>query len=148
MATMTKGAATHKLREAAKMTRSATDDYDEIARVVQLYIDGGAKGDVSKLKKAFHKDARMFGQAEGKRYDVPISSFFEMAAAHPADTGNYKGRITSVDQVGDAAVAVVAEDGYWGSASFVDFFSLARIDGNWKIVNKTFAHTGGKIPAL
>jgi Putative lumazine-binding len=30
--------------------------------------------------------------------------------------------------------------------SFVDFFSLANIDGSWKIVNKTFAHTGGSMP--
>ena len=37
------------------------DDYDEICRVVQLYMDGVAKGDVSKLKEAFHGDARMFG---------------------------------------------------------------------------------------
>jgi len=31
--------------------------------------------------------------------------------------------------------------------SFVDFLSLARIDGTWKIVCKTFAHTGGKMPS-
>ncbi len=123
----------------------ATDVYDEIVRVVHLYIDGAAKGDVSKLKEAFHPDARMFGHVDSTRYDVPIVSFFDMAGK-PADTGNYKGRIVSINQVGDAAVAVVAEDGYWGWGSFVDFFSLARIDGTWKIVNKTFAHTGGKPP--
>ena len=30
----------------------------------------------------------------------------------------------------------------------VDFFSLAKIDGRWWIVNKTFAHTGGEPPAM
>jgi Putative lumazine-binding len=29
----------------------------------------------------------------------------------------------------------------------VDFFTLAKIGGTWKIVNKTFAHTGGEMPA-
>jgi hypothetical protein len=29
----------------------------------------------------------------------------------------------------------------------VDYFSLARIDGVWKIVNKTYAHTGGEPPS-
>jgi hypothetical protein len=31
--------------------------------------------------------------------------------------------------------------------SFTDFFALSRFDGEWKIVNKTFAHTGGEPPA-
>lgn len=122
-------------------------DYDAIRSVVQLCLDGEAKGDVAKLKEAFHEDARMFGHLGGTRYDVPIQSLFDMAAEGPADTGNYQARILSVTQVGDAATAIAAEDGYWGTVSFVDFFSLCRIDGTWKIVNKTFAHTGGQPPA-
>ena len=34
-----------------------TDDYDEIVRVMQLYIDGFNDNDVSKFKAAFHEDA-------------------------------------------------------------------------------------------
>ena len=49
-------------------------------------------------------------------------------------------------QTDDAAVATVAEEGYWGTVSFVDYLSLARIDGIWKIVSKLFAHTGGEPP--
>ena len=37
------------------------DDYDAICRVLQLYTEGEAKGDVTKLRQAFHADARMFG---------------------------------------------------------------------------------------
>ena len=122
-------------------------DYDAIRRVAQLCLDGEAKGDVAKLEEAFHEDARMFGDLGGTRYDVPIQALFDMAADGPADTGNYQARILSVTQVGDAATAMVAEDGYWGTVSFVDFLSLCRINGAWKIVNKTFAHTGGQPPA-
>jgi hypothetical protein len=53
----------------------------------------------------------------------------------------------AVEQVGDAATVRLEEDGCWGNLSFVDFFTLAKIDGTWKIVNKTFAHTGGEMPA-
>ena len=122
-------------------------DYDAIRRVVQLCLDGEAKGDVTKLEEAFHHEARMNGELAGTRYDVPIQALFDMAAEGPADTGTYQARILSVTQVGDAAIAMVAEDGYWGTVSFVDFFSLCRMDGTWKIVNKTFAHTGGQPPA-
>jgi hypothetical protein len=55
------------------------DDHDDICRVVQLYLDGAAKGDVSKLKEAFHPDARMFGEFMGRRVDVPIAELFRMS---------------------------------------------------------------------
>jgi len=42
----------------------------------------------------------------------------------------------------------VVEEGYWGTVSFVDYLSLAKIDGTWKIVNKLFAHTGGEPPEM
>jgi putative lumazine-binding protein len=47
-------------------------------------------------------------------------------------------------RVGDAAFAVLEEQGFWGTVSFTDFFTLAQIDSTWRIVNKTFAHTGGE----
>lgn len=122
-------------------------DYDAICRVIQLYFDGDAQGDVAKLAEAFHEDARMFGDLAGTRYDVPIQVLFDMAAEGPADTGVYRARILSVTQVGDVASATVAEDGYWGTVSFVDFLALCRINGTWKIVNKVFTHTGGQPPA-
>ena len=122
-------------------------DYDAICRVVQLCTEGESKGDVAKLKEAFHADGRMFGSLAGTRYDVPISALFELAASAPADTGNYQARILSVQQTGDTAVAVVAEEGYWGTVSFVDYFLLSRINDTWLIVCKLFAHTGGEPPA-
>jgi len=70
----------------------------------------------------------------------------DMAASQPMDVdGSYSARVTSVEQVGDAAAARLEETGCWGAVSFVDFFALARIDGSWKIVNRTFAHTGGEM---
>jgi ketosteroid isomerase-like protein len=121
--------------------------YQEILRVLQTYIEGSSKGDVDKLKQVFQEDCRMYGSVGGTRYDVPIAEFIKMAADMPADTGSYKGTVTSVTQVGDAAVATVAEDGCWGEVSFVDFFSLVFIGGAWKVVNKCFAHTAGEMPA-
>lgn len=122
------------------------NDYDAISRVLQQCSEGEAKGDVAKLRDAFHEDARMFGAIAGERYDVPIEELFELAESAPADTGNYRSRVLSVQQTGNAAVAVMAEEGYWGSVSFIDYFLLARIEGDWKIVSKLFAHTGGEPP--
>lgn len=123
------------------------DDHDAIAEVIQLYIDGAA-GDVAKLKRAFHPDARMFGHIDSLAHAIPISGFFEMVAGaqgQPMAGPNYKARIGSIQQTGDAAVAALVEQDYLG-CDFVDYFSLARIQGRWQIVNKTYAHTGGKLP--
>jgi hypothetical protein len=43
----------------------------------------------------------------------------------------------SIDVVEDAAVAVLAEDDYLG-VDYVNFFSLIKINGTWKIVTKLF----------
>ena len=125
---------------------SVVGDYDAIRDVVRLCLDGEATGDVGKLREAFHDDARMFGSLAGERYDVPISALMEMSASSPADTGHYQSRILSIHQTGDAALATVAEEGYWGTVSFIDYLSLSRINGRWKIVNKLFAHTAGEPP--
>ncbi len=71
------------------------DDYDAICRVLQLCTEGEAKGDVAKLREAFHADARMFGAISGERYDVPIEELFSLAESEPADTGNYRSRVLS-----------------------------------------------------
>jgi hypothetical protein len=121
-------------------------DHDAIAATVQLYIDGSAQGDAAKLQEAFHADAQMYGAVGADRYDEPIGEYVKLVAESPGgDT--LTARITSIVPAGDAAAATVVEEGFWGTLSFVTFFTLARIDGRWQIVNKTFAHTGGEMPA-
>src|SRR4029077_306175 len=48
------------------------ENRSEIERVVQLHIAGAREGDASKLRGAFHEDARIFGSRGGTRYDEPI----------------------------------------------------------------------------
>jgi hypothetical protein len=127
---------------------STAQETDQLTRVVELYIEGSRHGDAQKLREAFHPDARMWGSLAGERVDVPITEMIAMIDGKPVDVdGSYQARIASAEQTDDVASVVLEEDGFWGSVSFVDFFSLARIDGTWKIVNKTFLHTGGTPPA-
>ena len=123
------------------------DSHDQIHQVVDLAMKGAAEGNLAKLRRAFHEEARMFGEVFRTRYDAPICAFFELCKKHPLGRGGrYRSRIVSITRVGGAAMAMVAEDGCWGTASFVDFFTVTRIGGAWKITNKTFVYTGGKIP--
>ena len=138
------------ITEHQRVARNAAsiEDVDAIAEALQLFIDGTARGDQAKLAEAFHPDARMYGAIGTQRYDAPITEFAKVVSESPADTGGtYRARITSIVQAGDAACATVVEEGFWGAVSFVDFLTLCRIEDRWRIVNKTFAHTGGEPPA-
>ncbi len=122
--------------------------FDAIAAALQLYIDGVAEGDATKVAEAFHPDAQMYGAVGDHRYDMPIADFCRHVAEHPADVdGTFRARITSIVQAGDAACASVTEENHLGTLAFADFFTLCHSDGRWRIVNKTFAHTGGEMPA-
>jgi hypothetical protein len=127
---------------------ATAQETDQITRTVDLYVQGCREGDAAKLREAFHPDSRMWGSLAGQRYDVPIADMIAMFDGKPVDVdGSYQTQVTSVEQTDDVASATLVEEGFWGTVSFVDFFALARIDGTWKIVNKTFVHTGGEPPA-
>ncbi len=123
---------------------AATDDYDAIAKVIETYIEGAKTGDVGLMFPIFHEKAQLFGEGPppGKRWDLDRDAYLEMQAKEPLNKGGkYRARLVSVKQMGPSAVAVVEEDGCWeDNVSFVDIFSLSRIDGAWKIVNKTYTH--------
>ena len=79
-------------------TTAKTPDYDEIVRVVQLYVDG-FKGDVDKFKEAFHEDAWIFfTDADGVLHKYLIADSIEEWAAGKI---HIVGRIISVIQAGD-----------------------------------------------
>ena len=124
------------------------DGYDQIHDVVERAMTGAQKGSRRLLRRAFHEKAQMFGEVMGTRYDEGIESFFDLCEEHPlGQGGRYRSRIVSITRVGDAAMVMVAEDGCWGSAAFVDLFTVTRVGRDWKITNKTFTYTGGRIPA-
>jgi putative lumazine-binding protein len=123
----------------ATPTTATTPDYDEIVRVVHLYIDGW-KGDVNKFKEAFHEDAWIFfTDADGVLHKDLLTDCFERWAA---TNRHIEGRIISVTQAGDVASVLLGWDNSTDpSRSFVDFHALLRINGVWKITNKTTTHS-------
>ena len=118
----------------------------EITRVIGLYTKGAGAGDAASLDEAFHDNAYWFGAIGETNYALSKAEFTGMAVAQPGDTGSLVSRTISVNQVGDSAPVVVEEDNYWGALSFTDTFQLNRISGVWKIVCKSFVHTGGSLP--
>jgi len=122
-------------------------DLDDVRALIQLYIDG-SNGDVAKLQQAFHPDARMAGHFGAEVDDnVPITNYFAEVASQPElAEAELRTVLRTIDLCGDAGVVVLVLSGYLG-CDFVDYLSVARLDGRWLITNKTYAHTGGEPPA-
>jgi hypothetical protein len=54
------------LHNGRSIMTARTDDYDEIVRVIQLYIDGFNDNDIRKFEEAFHEDAWIFYSDAGR----------------------------------------------------------------------------------
>lgn len=111
-------------------------DYQEIKDVVMQYVNGCATGDVELTKKAFHKDAIMYGYLNGELCAGSIENLYGAIRSLGADT-NTKAEVDVMEVVGTAATVRVALEG-WHNLSFTDFHSLVKMDGKWIIVAKIF----------
>jgi Putative lumazine-binding len=111
------------------------DDYDGIMVAVHAYIDGCNDRDPKKLRRAFHEDAWMFyiDQA-GTLHKVALDDK-ELEKWAKVEPYHVELRVLSVQQMGDAASVALA----WGTDWF-DFHNLLKIDGEWKMTNKTASH--------
>jgi len=50
----------------------------------------------------------------------------------------YKADVSAIHVAGRVASATVEESGFFGAMSFVNYFHLLNMEGDWKIVSKTF----------
>ena len=118
--------------------KNRVEDVAAVRAVIEQYVMGSA-GDASLLRSIFHPDALMSGYFEGQPGIGSPEPFFEIVAQMDpaAPAGNYRGEIEAVEVIGDVATARLVETDFLGSG-FVDFFHLIRLDGEWKIVSKTY----------
>jgi hypothetical protein len=104
---------------------------------IENYFKGHATGEGEFFRKAFHPEAKLFFIREGKFTTITSEEYISRASGKPpADESQRKRSIESVNIAGNAAVVVVKLD--YPTVKFIDYMSLLKVDGEWKIVNKTF----------
>jgi hypothetical protein len=119
-----------------RKTPANASEHDEIAKVVQHYIDGAKSGKGNDMKPAFHDDATIFGYVGADLFAGPIQKLFDWNDENGAAT-ELKSRIASIDLV-DTVATVRLELDNWTGSRFTDLFTLLKLDGEWKIMNKVF----------
>lgn len=127
------------MQKEAKVSSTAPtslNEYDAITKTVQNYINGGRTGHTADMKLAFHPDATIFGYIGSDLFAGPIQGLFDWNDQNgPAK--DLQGRITSIDLVETVATVRLELDN-WTGHRFTDLFTLLKVDGDWKIMNKVF----------
>ena len=113
-----------------------TSDNEMIEKTVQFYIDGAKSGKGDDMKPAFHNDATIFGYIGDDLFAGPIQKLFDWNDKNGPAT-ELETKIASIDIVGTIATVRLESDN-WTGHKFTDFFTLLKVEGAWKIMNKVF----------
>ncbi|MEE8150981.1 MAG: nuclear transport factor 2 family protein [Nitrosomonadaceae bacterium] len=120
------------------MNTVATDanEYDAINKIIQVYIEGAKSGNSAVMSPAFHKDATIFGYIGPDLFAGPIQKLFDWNNENGPAT-DLQAQIANVDLF-DTVATLRLELTNWTGFRFTDLFTLLKIDGKWKIMNKVF----------
>lgn len=120
------------------LAQQTANNEEAAARVpLENYLKGHATGEGEYFKKAFHPEAKLFWYREGKLMTRTSTEYIAGATGKPAaDEAQCKRWIESIKITGNAGIGVIVLD--YPTTKFVDYMSLLKVDGEWKIINKTF----------
>lgn len=118
-----------------------TANSKKIEALIANYFEGIFEGDTDKLKACFHKNAYLYGDIKGVDYLKSSKEYLEGVKNRqsPKDLQEtYKMKTIGIDIIGKIAMVKLQVPmlGY----NYYDYLSLAKIDNEWKIVNKLFTH--------
>ena len=104
---------------------------------LENYLKGHATGDPEYMRRAFYTEGKLIFMREGKYATRTFEEYINGMTGKPApDEAQRKRWIESIDISGNAAIGKIILD--YPTAKFTDYMTLLKIDGEWKIVNKSF----------
>ena len=120
----------------AQTTKSPAEDA-YVRSVVESYLHGLKFNDVESLKKAFWPDAKLFFvKRDGTLGQLTQEQWYKgfEGSAGKEEKGDL--HITAVDITDNAASVKVQED--YPTSIYIDYLSLLKFNGEWRIVNKIY----------
>ncbi len=111
-------------------------DIEDISSVIQIYVEGGRKGDASIMKPSFRKNAIIHGHTDGGLLAGPIQLLFDWVTENPP-APNLEAKIVNIDLANTIATARV-ELTDWLGTRYTDQFTLLKENSIWIITSKVF----------
>lgn len=113
---------------------------EEILACLSDYVAGAVEGNGEIMRRAMHADAQIFGYLDGELFAGQMQQLYDYVDSHDPAGDDLRWAASLVDASDGAACArVVIEN--WGGHDFTDYFTLLKVDGSWKIMNKVFSHS-------
>lgn len=121
----------------APTAQAQSSDLDAVRDVIHQYFQGHATGEGHYMDAAFHDNAKLFWVVDGQLTQRTRDDYISRFSGTPApDEAERERRIVNIDISGTAAVVKVELD--YPRALIHDYMSMLKINGSWKIINKTF----------
>jgi len=126
------------LLPAALVAQSPSADDTAVRKAIaDHYFKAHATGSGEPLKGMFVEEGRMMWVQDGQLRVRTSADYISGFTGKPAaDEASRKRRVLMTDVTGDVAVAKVELD--YPDMRFVDYFTLAKLGGEWKIIHKSF----------
>lgn len=110
---------------------------EAVRKPLMNYLKGHETGKAEYMKQAFHTEGKLMFMRDGKYTTVEFADYIgRMNGEAAKDEAARKRHIESVEVSGNAAVGKIILD--YPNVRFVDYMTLLKIEGEWKIVNKAF----------
>jgi hypothetical protein len=110
----------------------------QVRAALELYLRSHATGEGRHVEQVFHPQLKLMWVAGDSLATRTAAQYVAGHRGVPAsDEAQRRRWIASVEVFGDAASARIVLD--YPTITYVDFFTLLKINGEWKIVTKTFA---------
>jgi glucose/arabinose dehydrogenase len=126
----------------AALAQEAPTERQLIEQTIQLYFDGWATGDTTKLGKAMHASCYLKNYNNGKFTTYSRNQYLNLFRPHPAPP-NLTTRIVSLDitnNMGSAKVEIsTSKDLY------TDYFNLMKTNEGWMIADKVSTRTPHRV---
>lgn len=111
-------------------------DQAGVRAAINQYFRGHATGSPEEMRKAFLPTAHIEGIREGKFVSWTVDEYASRFNGPAPDEASRKRTIDSIDISGTAAMARATL--IHGKTTFVDYFVLLKVDGEWKIADKVY----------
>lgn len=115
-------------------TQAQDTDLQLVEQTLNNYLVGLTGGDDELIKNAFYADAEMKFM-DGDKYQT-VNAIEALTAGNDPTGLKVSTRVVSVNIAGNAASAQLEIQ--FPEFTYIDFMSLLKVNGEWKIVNKVF----------
>ena len=114
---------------------SENEEIEEINALINAnYFKGRKEGNIELLATAFDENASLITVVDNNEITATLQDYLKMVTEKGSVTCNTE--ILMVDVQGNIAIAKTKFD--YGSVAYIDFLSLEKRNGKWKIISKLY----------